>query len=272
MKKTKIIIAGCLTVSMLLATFAFTRIHSPSATKHTTPVSPGFALVELFTSEGCSSCPSADRLAAKVQKQYADEPVYFLAFHVDYWNHLGWKDVFSDADYSKRQRNYAGYLKIDGVYTPQMVVNGKTEFVGSDEHALQTAIQKNLQKTTNEQLSISNVMLSTNKLSLQYKAGGDIHHSALLIAFVQKSGQTQVKAGENSGRTLAHINIVRKLQSIPFNGQDGGTARLDLPEGFNTSGWEVISFVQNTATGEILAAQKTSLPGNETAEMKRTEK
>src|SRR5580704_5223589 len=78
----------------------------------------GFAVVELFTSEGCSSCPPADELVAKIEKESKDKPVYILAYHVDYWNRLGWKDVFSSAEYSKRQNEYAGYLHLQQIYTP----------------------------------------------------------------------------------------------------------------------------------------------------------
>src|SRR5882757_10188754 len=96
------------------------------------PAANGFAVVELFTSEGCSSCPSADALVAAVQKENKDQPVYILAFHVDYWDRLGWKDAFSDAAYSDRQRAYASWLRLSSIYTPQVVVNGRKEFVGSD--------------------------------------------------------------------------------------------------------------------------------------------
>src|ERR1700744_6104626 len=98
-----------------------------------TDAGKGFAVIELFTSEGCSSCPPADALVARVQKESNDKPVYILAFHVDYWNRLGWKDVFSSAEYSERQNQYARWLKLSSVYTPQIVVNGRTEFVGSEE-------------------------------------------------------------------------------------------------------------------------------------------
>src|SRR6187402_1594915 len=99
--------------------------------KLATTTNNGFAVVELYTSEGCSSCPPADELVSKIQKESNGQPVYILAFHVDYWNRLGWKDVFGDAAYSKRQNDYAQYLKLPSVYTPQIVVNGKKEFVGS---------------------------------------------------------------------------------------------------------------------------------------------
>src|SRR5882757_7431762 len=95
--------------------------------------SKGFAVVELSTSEGCSSCPPADELVEKIQKDNKNGKIYILAFHVDYWDHQGWKDRFSDREFSNRQRQYAGWLNLQTVYTPQIVVNGTTEYVGSDQ-------------------------------------------------------------------------------------------------------------------------------------------
>src|ERR1700743_2334239 len=86
-------------------------------------ISRGFALVELFTSEGCSSCPPADEFAARIAKENQDKPVYVLAFHVDYWDRLGWKDRYSNPEFSQRQQRYAQYLHLESVYTPQVVVN-----------------------------------------------------------------------------------------------------------------------------------------------------
>src|ERR1700755_2161390 len=101
----------------------------------------GVAVGELFTSEGCSSCPPADALVAAVQKEEKDQPVYILAFHVDYWDRLGWKDAFSSADYTARQKQYAQWLKLPQYYTPQAVINGTTECVGSEEANLRNAIK-----------------------------------------------------------------------------------------------------------------------------------
>src|ERR1700749_4412386 len=107
----------------------------------------GFAVVELFTSEGCSSCPDADALIARVQQQDKDLPVYVLAYHVDYWNRLGWKDAFSDAAYTDRQKRYASWLKLTSIYTPQVVVNWQTQFVGSEGVTLANSIKTALQQT-----------------------------------------------------------------------------------------------------------------------------
>lgn len=250
MKINKILMFFALAGCTLLAIYAFK--YRGSKTTSNTP-EKGFALVELFTSEGCSSCPPADALVARILKEDKDKAVYVLGYHVDYWNSLGWKDEFSKAEYSQRQRKYSGYLNAQ-VYTPQIVVNGKREFVGSEESTLRSAIETALQKPAAEQLEFSDVRFTPNTLSLQYQTKGNARR-VLLLAFVQKNAQTKVKAGENNGRTLNHVNIVRSLNTIDLRKQNG-SENVKLPTGFNAQTWEVIGFVQNTATGEILSAQK----------------
>lgn len=221
----------------------------------------GFAVVELFTSQGCSSCPPAEELVARVEKESAGKPVYILAFHVDYWNHQGWKDVFSDHDFTKRQYQYASWLKTETVYTPQIVVNGKKEFVGSQEATLNDAISSGINKTFPASLAL-NATLSANKITLNYQAKGAGNASDLQLALVQKLAQTSVKRGENAGRVLTHVQIVRQIQSENLSSTGTGHAQIALPAGFDAKNWEVIGFLQNRNTGEILAAGKTDFKPN----------
>lgn len=217
----------------------------------------GFAVVELFTSEGCSSCPPADELVAKIEKESKDKPVYILAYHVDYWNRLGWKDVFSSADFSKRQNDYARYLNLQSVYTPQIIINGKTEFVGSEEGTLRNAIKTSLQKTVSGQLSLNVSGAEQGQLNLKYAANGTDKNTTLLVAVLQKNAQTKVERGENSGRTLSHVQIVRKLQQFALAGNNGAV-KISLPHGFDPQNWEIIGFLQNTSTGAITGAAKAA--------------
>ena len=115
----------------------------------------GFAVLELFTSEGCSSCPPADELLAKIQMESEGKPIYIVAYHVDYWDRLGWKDMFSNADYSKRQTQYGQWLHTSSIYTPQLIVNGKAEFVGSNELAIRGAIAAQLCTEIKDRAEIS---------------------------------------------------------------------------------------------------------------------
>jgi len=240
---------------LVIAAIASTAFINSRIVNKVKSYNKGFAVVELFTSEGCSSCPPADELVARIQKEIKDKPVYILAFHVDYWNRLGWKDIFSNADYSKRQKEYAGYLHLQSVYTPQIVVNGNTEFVGSEETTLRNAIGNSLQTAPVSQLGLSVLKTSQNEVNLKYHTEGTEKNTVLLIALVQKWAQTKVERGENAGHTLSHVQIVRKLQRIDLNRNDG-IVNITPPAGFDQANEEVIGLLQNTSTGVIIGAAR----------------
>ncbi|MGZ3872057.1 MAG: DUF1223 domain-containing protein [Mucilaginibacter sp.] len=244
---------SCLGLAVIM-TQAFTHIKREKFTKAITP-GKGFAVVELFTSEGCSSCPSADALVARVEKEVIDKPVYILAYHVDYWNRLGWKDVFSRHEYSVRQNQYADWLNLSSVYTPQIVVNGRKEFVGSEEGTLRNAIKSDLEIAAKSELALNNIKIDGEEATIHY-ATGAVNNSDLIVALVQKNAATKVQRGENSGRTLSHVQIVTQLKSIALNNSKDGTENISLPHGFDPQKWELIGFVQNKANGDITGATK----------------
>jgi len=217
----------------------------------------GFALVELFTSEGCSSCPSADELVARIQKDNPHRQIYILAYHVDYWDHQGWKDIYSDAEYTKRQSRYADWLHLQTIYTPQIVTNGKTEFVGSNERALLASIATGLKEIPAQTLKLSNT-IKNGQINVRYETEGFQKQSELTIALVQKSGHSQVKAGENSGLSLNHVQIVRKL-AVETLRANTGELNLAQPKDYNEQEWELIGFVQNKTNGTILSAARSEL-------------
>lgn len=255
MKTIKILtLLGGLAIALTAVAFIPKSRTAPAPEK-------GFAVVELFTSEGCSSCPPADELVAKIQKEDANQPVYILAFHVDYWNRLGWKDVFSDAKYSARQHQYAEWLHLQSVYTPQAVVNGRTEFVGSEEGNLRNAIKTGLQKSPASTLSLSNIKVDGSKISIQYHTENAGENAGLQLALVEKHAVSNVKRGENSGRTLSHVQIVRALQSISLE-KNSGTVNIPAPQEFTQQGYELIAFVQNNNNGQIIAATKAQFGEN----------
>jgi hypothetical protein len=136
---------------MILTGLSFS-ISGNGPVKEPAVIEPGFAVVELFTSEGCSSCPAADELAIALSKEYTGN-VYFLGYHVDYWNYIGWKDRFSAADHTELQRQYASAFRLNSIYTPQVVINGKREFVGSDQTRLRRRSWKNLRSIRRQKLS-----------------------------------------------------------------------------------------------------------------------
>src|SRR6516165_5820604 len=171
-------------------------------------------LVELFTSEGCSSCPPADALLAEL----ASRPdVLALSFHVDYWDRLGWKDPFSSPAATERQQRYAELLRLATVYTPQMIVDGKWQAVGSDHAEVKRALD-----AAGHTLAEVPVALTIDRGLAQIKlgaAGGLVSGAVLLIGFDRRH-VTAVQRGENSGRTLAHVDVVRGIEQVAqFRGQ-----------------------------------------------------
>jgi hypothetical protein len=213
----------------------------------------GFAVLELFTSEGCSSCPPADALMAKIQRETAGTPVYILAFHVDYWDRQGWKDRFSDAAFSARQRRYAVWLNLETVYTPQLVVNGSSEYIGADEGKISQAMAEALAGRSTDTLALQG-RVEGNRLQVAYHTNATTRNTKLLLALVQKNAQSSVRAGENAGRTLSHVQVVHTLAETDI--AEGKTVSMRLPDGFNSSDWELIGFVQRQDNGHILTAAR----------------
>ena len=253
--KTRNILAAASLVAATLLTSAFI-IHKHS----TTPLvgNKGFAVVELYTSEGCSSCPPADEVAAKLQQESPDKPIYVLAFHVDYWDGPKWKDAFISGEFTDRQNQYAHWLKILQVYTPQVFVNGKTELVGSEERKLRGIIAADLDAPAANQLTLTNIKTDPKKASLQYQVQGSTDDQQLVLALVQKHAERKIGGGENSGRTISHVQIVRQLKTV--YARRNGSASINLPKDFEASGYELIAFLQNSVTGEITGAAKQDFP------------
>ncbi len=255
--------------AVVLVTVAFASASgSRTQSRRGSPNGPGFAVIELFTSEGCSSCPPADELVARVQKEDKDRPVYILAYHVDYWNRLGWKDAFSKTAYSDRQRQYASWLNLQSVYTPQIVVNGRKEFVGSEAATLHSTIERDLQaegqgpaqgQAAPARLSLSNLKKDGNQLEWDWQTEGIKKGLSLVVALVQRSAVTNVKAGENDGHTLSHVQIVRNFQASALNGKNNGAGHMDWPAGVDPGETEVIAFLQKDDNGEIVAAMRSGV-------------
>ena len=248
--KLSIFIGGLFVIGFFIVKNATNSPNRNSAEK-------GFAVVELFTSEGCSSCPPADKLIAKIAKEDEGKQVYILSYHVDYWNQLGWKDRFSDAAYSNRQRQYASWLHLNTVYTPQIVVNGKTEFIGSNEYALNTAIDKGLHDSLRAKLKIA-ANTENGKLKVHYETDDAARETNLVLALIQKSAKTVVRAGENDGLTLSHVQIVRKLTNESIKEKNGDVI-IDWQNDQEKNGWELIGFVQDRKSGRIISVAKSSV-------------
>lgn len=255
MKHTKRARTGIFIVLALLTTIFISA--SALSRKKEVPVSGnGFAVLELFTSEGCSSCPPAERLLEQINSEAAGKSIYVLAYHVDYWDHLGWKDAFSDATFSERQYNYNRLLAGD-VYTPQLIVNGTAAYIGSDRVAVNNALEKALDNAPVNTLALQGE-LKNGHLQLAYKAGSTSRNLQLVVAIVQRHVVSHVHAGENEGRTLSHVQIVRNLYTHDLK-QTTSDWQINLPEGFNSADWEVIGWIQNQSSGAIEAATRATI-------------
>lgn len=214
----------------------------------------GFAVVELFTSEGCSSCPSADKNVAKLLSRHIGN-VYILSYHVDYWNRLGWKDPFSHAAFTARQSQYARYFSLKSIYTPQVVVNGRSEFVGSNEVKLNAVVENSINTGVSSGLQVETERKG-NLLTVHY----DVSHPELVVlnmAFVQPEATTSVKSGENGGKTLHHVNIVRAFNIVEVKGK--GHLTLEIPKQITDIPLEFIAFTQSKQQLQVLGADSKIL-------------
>jgi hypothetical protein len=258
MKTIKIlgIINFLIIIAVSITAFA-AMYEKPVNSKGTGLPGKGFAVVELFTSEGCSSCPPADELLAKLEKESAGKDLFVLAYHVDYFDRLGWKDTFGSPEYSKRQVQYGTWLKLPQIYTPQVIINGSNEFIGSEESSIRSAISAQLNTKTVAEIKLQS-HLTENSFKVHYQASGAFKGSNLLIAIVQKSAHTNVARGENEGKTLSHVQIVRKLQTEKLAEGGSGAVSITLPKGYNEKDWEVIGLLQNQSTGQLAAAAKAT--------------
>ena len=211
------------------------------------------AVLELFTSQGCSSCPSADRLLDKLSD---DENVIALSFHVDYWDRLGWKDPFSSKEYTQRQYKYSSALN-SSVYTPQLVINGESEMVGSDSKKINNTLKTAWSQATNASISIDNFSIANGKANINYTIKGITNASMLNIALVEKKTMTSIRAGENGGATLKGTNVVRNFNTIS-NAKDGTNSySLNVPDDVEGKNMAVVIFIQQN-DNKIIAADKAS--------------
>jgi hypothetical protein len=194
-------------------------------------------LVELFTSEGCSSCPPADRLLESLDPQ-----VIVLSEHVDYWDRLGWRDPFSSHANTVRQESYARGFGIPGPYTPQMVIDGVTEFVGNDAARVKEEIAR---ARSREKIGVH---LSRTVVGVQVQVDPAARAADVWLALADDSGTSQVTAGENQGRRLHHVAILRSLRKIGAMKRGAAFAQnIAVPP----DAGRVIVFVQDSGLGRV---------------------
>ena len=226
------------------------------------PVPKGFAVVELFTSQGCSSCPPADELLVGIAQEARERGtrVYTLAFHVDYWNGLGWVDPFSDEAHTKRQKSYARTFATRDIYTPQMTVNGQRSFVGSEATKASRHIRAALAADPGMPIELTvTAGQRRDQVVVQYAAPQATGDMMINIALVGGLRTTDIKRGENAGRQLREGSIVRAFTLKALNKAKRGSTEIILPEDLARAGASIIAYVQHRKTMAVIGAARADL-------------
>jgi len=240
----------CSIILFFFTGFVFAQSKKPEVK----PAPVGFAVVELFTSQGCSTCPAADKILSEAiaEARKNKKPVYAMSFHVDYWNRLGWKDPYSSVQFTFRQKNYSDALGEKEIYTPQLFVNGKTAFVGSDKKRLLAEIDKELIIPAKVTLQLSKSDSSAaDTLWIDYVSSKTDKNYNLYVALVQRGIVTRVSKGENAGKMLAHDNVVRVFKTIPLLTLKG-TLKIPVKKFTLNSNFSIYGYVQQKQTKKIL--------------------
>lgn len=258
MKKVLSIVGILFAVAMMV----FSIYGLAQTNSKPTPViktsSKGFVVLELFTSQGCSSCPPADVILSKYAKQNNANSIP-LAFHVDYWNYIGWRDPFSKAQYTERQKEYAQKFNSNGIYTPQLVINGKYELVGSNEREITDLVNKELSISTNASIKIISSTLLNDQLAIQFSALDNDKNSKVNLALVKKSEFTKIKRGENSGLEQTSYNIVYDFKSVALNNSNQIETKFNFQKDWKPADFMVVAYIQNKTNGVISAATKSEI-------------
>ena len=253
----------------LLGTFSFSWVQvsgdGKEPAKFGNPRTP--VLIELFTSEGCSSCPPADALLRKLDESQpvSSAELIVLSEHVDYWNDIGWRDPYSSREFSDRQRVYGELFGLGSVYTLQMVVDGQFEFVGGDERGAIRAAEA-AAKVQKIPVVLSSIHREANNAIVLHVKAGPLHSNSarsgkVLIAIADDSDESHVTNGENAGRTLKHVAVLRRLVPV-------GT--VDLSREFSrdvtvsekeqkSQNLRIVAIVQEMADGRVLGVGSARL-------------
>ncbi len=199
-------------------------------------------VLELFTSQGCSSCPPADELLDTIKKEYASKNVFVLSYHVDYWNRLGWKDPFSSDSFTEYQREYAQHFLSRSIYTPQLVVNGSEHFTGSNGARVQSSLRRYSSSTSTNSITINSIKKEEKSIFLKYNVTGD-PFERVTLALIVSERITKISKGENRNRTIKNSNIVANqiIETVR-----SGSVTINIPDWIQTEDeLSVIAYTQD---------------------------
>ncbi len=206
-------------------------------------------VIELFTSQGCSSCPPADRLIAEIDNTYPDQEVYILSYHVDYWDYIGWKDPFASQANTQKQYEYARRFRSRNVYTPQAVINGREHFTGSNKSQLYSRLQH--YQSDEKIIGIELTEVNNKDQAVHVNYALDEGADEITVAVVIKERTTAVKRGENRNRTLKNTNIVVTEQTVKLNGNQGSLS-LNIPDWLTSDDdISIIAYATSWQTGVV---------------------
>ena len=214
-------------------------------------------VLELYTSQGCSSCPAADALLEKLKKEF-DKNVFAITYHVDYWNYLGWQDPFSKPEYAQKQRDYNVKFRNSSNYTPQVVVNEKEHFVGSNASKMYEVIERYSNRKSSNQIVILKTKINKNSVQFDYRINGDLTNKKIRAVLVLDQRVTEVKRGENGNKTLTNSNIVIAEKTILIQeSQDG--AYISIPEIVDSQEKIQLLLILENEEYDITAAAKSEM-------------
>ena len=221
-----------------------------------------FAVVELFTSQGCNSCPGAEAVLRDLSAHARESGlrIFPIEWHVDYWDRLGWVDPFGDPEYSQRQRRYARVFGARGPYTPQIIVNGTTIVRPAQRKQLVfDSVESALEEASKAEVALS-ADLVDGSLKVTYAVSDAPRRAAMLLIVVERGLGNHVPRGENAGKTLRHDEVARALHDLGRIAREAtGTTELEIPDEVDPAMASVIAIVHDAVTLEILGAASVDL-------------
>jgi hypothetical protein len=217
------------------------------------------ALLELFSSEGCESCPYADVFMEEILRlaDSTNSPVYVIDYHVDIWNRQGWYDSLSTPEFSLRQRTYMKKVKQDAMFTPMVYINGQYGMPGGYKKEIGQAIYKEMVTPAKVGLTINANLLNNGKgLSVSYNLTNKIDSAQVTLVLVENEVVNNITGGENKGKTLHHHHVARQMYTIPVKNEYSGIYQFPIDPEMDLSKYTLVGFVQHINSWQVLSTDQ----------------